>query len=135
MEMRNQVKKTAAAFFGALLLLVFCGVVPVTAMAAEKPEVTGAAAIPEETQKEVAPASTGNEAISFFCPTCGQAFTVVPQEPVVLSQVFEAPVAPSVPVLSARMASTGDNSNTAARMAVIFAMAAVVALLTKKENI
>ena len=40
--------------------------------AAEKPEVTGAAAIPEETQKEVAPASTGNEAISFFCPTCGQ---------------------------------------------------------------
>ena len=70
-----------------------------------------------------------------FCPTCGQAFTVVPQEPVVLSQVFEAPVAPSVPVLSARMASTGDNSNTAARMAVIFAMAAVVALLTKKENI
>lgn len=61
--------------------------------------------------------------------------TVVPQEPVVLSQVFEAPVAPSVPVLSARMASTGDNSNTAARMAVIFAMAAVVALLTKKENI
>ena len=37
--MRNQVKKTAAAFFGALLLAVFCGVAPVTAMAAEKPEV------------------------------------------------------------------------------------------------
>jgi len=57
-----------------------------------------------------------------------------PQEPVVLSQVFEAPTT-NVPVLSARMASTGDNSNTAARMAVIFAMAAVVALLCKKENI
>lgn len=37
--MRNQVKKTAAAFFGALLLTVFCGTAPVTVMAAEKPEV------------------------------------------------------------------------------------------------
>ena len=38
----------------------------------EKPEVTEAAAIPEETQKETASASAGEEAISFFCPTCGQ---------------------------------------------------------------
>jgi len=55
------------------------------------------------------------------------------QEPVVLSETFEAPVQ-SVPVLSARMASTDDATNSTARMAVIFAMAAVVALLVKKEN-
>ena len=44
-----------------------------TAKAAEeKPETAESAAVPEAAHEEVAPEASGVEAISFFCPTCGQ---------------------------------------------------------------
>ena len=45
-----------------------------TKTAEEKPEAEAAesAAVPEAIQEDVAPEAAGAEAISFFCPTCGQ---------------------------------------------------------------
>ena len=40
--------------------------------AVKTPEETVSAAVPEEAREETAAASTSEEAISFFCPTCGQ---------------------------------------------------------------
>ncbi len=109
---------------------------PVTPDQPDEPETPDVPEVPDEPETPDTPDVPSPETPDVPSePSVPVENTVEPEGPVVLSETFETPVVSNVPVLSARMASTGDNSNTAARMAVIFAMAVLVVLLTKKENI